>query len=59
MRDRRHTGERRSHDSRTERAWRQSRRCLPDRRLNNIKVEWIPINHINIHPATRLVFSRR
>jgi hypothetical protein len=59
MRDRRHTRERRGHDAQNERAWRHSRRSQPDRRLNNIKVEWIPINHINIHPATRLVFSRK
>jgi hypothetical protein len=59
MRDRRHTEERRSYDPQYERALRHSRRSQPDRRLNNIKVEWIPINHINIHPATRLVFSRQ
>jgi hypothetical protein len=34
------------------------RRCLPDRRLNNISAEWVPINHVNIHPVTRLVFSK-
>ncbi len=36
-----------------------NRRLRPDRRLNSISAEWIPLEHINIHPATRLVFSKR
>ena len=35
-----------------------NRRFRPDRRLNSIQVEWIPLDKINIHPATRMVFSR-
>jgi hypothetical protein len=37
------------------------RRVRPDRRLNNISVEWIPFNEINNHPTTRDAFcsSRR
>jgi hypothetical protein len=58
MNDRRKTIERRANDQQQDRLFKCNRRAQPDRRLNNIKVEWIPINHINIHPVTRLVFSR-
>ncbi|MEN8206290.1 MAG: hypothetical protein ABFS24_09780 [Pseudomonadota bacterium] len=58
MNDRRQMTERRGNDQRQDRLFMCNRRAQPDRRLNNIKVEWIPINHISIHPATRLVFSR-
>ena len=36
-----------------------NRRLRPDRRLNSISWEWIPIENIKLHPVTRLVFSRR
>ncbi|MGB5439472.1 MAG: hypothetical protein WBN57_08220 [Gammaproteobacteria bacterium] len=36
-----------------------NRRQRPDRRLNSICAEWIPLEDIKLHPATRLVFSRR
>jgi hypothetical protein len=36
-----------------------NRRLRPDRRLNSISAEWIPMEDIKLHPATRLVFSRR
>jgi hypothetical protein len=36
-----------------------NRRIRPDRRLNSISLEWIPIENIKLHPVTRLVFSRR
>jgi hypothetical protein len=36
-----------------------NRRNRPDRRLKSISSEWIPMEHIKLHPATRLVFSRR
>jgi hypothetical protein len=35
------------------------RRVSPDRRLNNISVEWIPFSHIHVHPVARFVFGRR
>ena len=28
-------------------------RVQPDRRLNNISVEWIPISEVNLHPVLR------
>jgi hypothetical protein len=58
MKNRRKTIERRANDQQQDRLFKCNRRTQPDRRLNNIKVEWIPISHINIHPVTRLVFSR-
>ena len=35
-----------------------NRRVRPDRRLKSISAEWIPMEDIKLHPATRLVFSR-
>jgi hypothetical protein len=32
-------------------------RALPDRRLNSISVEWIPIDEINLHADLRTVFG--
>jgi hypothetical protein len=58
MNERRNTTERRGNDQQQDRLFKCNRRTQPDRRLNNIKVEWIPISHINIHPVTRLVFSK-
>jgi hypothetical protein len=37
-------------------AWANERRLRPDRRLNNISVEWIPFDEISIHPLTRDAF---
>jgi len=37
-------------------AWPNERRFQPDRRLNNISVEWIPFNEVNSHPSTRDIF---
>ena len=37
-------------------AWSNDRRLRPDRRLNNISVEWIPFNEVSIHPITRDAF---
>ena len=58
MSDRRNTTERRANDQQQDRLFKCNGRIQPDRRLNNILVEWIPISHINIHPMPRLVFSR-
>lgn len=58
LNNRRLKTERRNSDTELYCSLKRNRRIRPDRRLNNIKVEWIPIRHINIHPATRLVFSR-
>jgi hypothetical protein len=37
--------------------WSNERRFRPDRRLNNISVEWIPFNEVNTHPSTRGAFG--
>jgi hypothetical protein len=58
MNERRNTTERRGNDLQQDRLFKCNRRIQPDRRLNNIKVELIPISHINIHPVTRLVFNK-
>jgi hypothetical protein len=36
--------------------WPNDRRVRPDRRLNNISVEWIPFNEVYSHPITRDAF---
>ena len=41
---------------RQELAWPNERRLRPDRRLNNISVEWIPFTEVYIHPITRESF---
>jgi len=38
--------------------WRHDRRARPDRRLNNISVEWISFNEISLRPAIRESLSR-
>jgi hypothetical protein len=41
-------------DRRTrEQKWRHDRRVRPDRRLNNISVEWIPFSEVTSHPTIR------
>jgi hypothetical protein len=59
MNNRRKTTDRRGYDLQQDRMFKRNRRTQADRRLNNIKVEWIPIRYISLHPATRLVFSKR
>jgi len=41
---------------RQELTWPNERRLRPDRRLNNISVEWIPFNEVYFHPITRDAF---
>ena len=36
-----------------------NRRFRPDRRLNSITAEWIPMEDIMIHPAKRVVVNKR
>ncbi len=57
MKDRRKKTDRRLYGREQDRIDRCNRRMSPDRRLNNIRVEWIPLNHIHLHPKTRSVFS--
>jgi len=58
MNERRKPQDRRHNDLESERKGKCSRRISPDRRLNSISAEWIPINHIYLHPLTRNVFNK-
>lgn len=59
MKERREKRDRRANDYQQDRLFRCNRRIRPDRRLNSIAIEWIPMEHILLHPATRLVFNRK
>ena len=59
MKERRKHLDRRNFVLRDNRSAKCDRRYSPDRRLNSITAEWVPIRHVNIHPVTRLVFSKR
>jgi hypothetical protein len=37
-------------------SWPTDRRVRPDRRVNNISVEWIPFDEVNSHPITKDAF---
>jgi hypothetical protein len=52
MDDRRKLTDRRSFNTQQEKAYPNNRRRFPDRRLNNIAVEWVPLSHVHNHPAT-------
>jgi hypothetical protein len=56
MKDRRKTTDRREYDRNRDRTGSSNRRRFPDRRLNNIRVEWIPLEMIHAHPVTQRVF---
>ena len=58
MNERRIYDDRRNFAQKCQRSAKCDRRNSPDRRLNNISAEWVPINHVNLHPVTRLVFSK-
>jgi hypothetical protein len=57
MKDRRQLTDRRSYNTKQEQAYPNNRRRFPDRRLNNILAEWVPINRVHTHPATGSVFT--
>ena len=59
MRERREKTDRRANDYQQDQLFRCNRRIRPDRRLNSISIEWIPMEHILLHPTTRLVFNRK
>jgi hypothetical protein len=43
-----------------EQKWRHDRRVHPDRRLNNISVEWIPFSAVTLRPTIReALFCRK
>lgn len=53
MKNRRKIRDRRINVKSAERSGRSNRRIQPDRRLNNIAVEWIPFTHVRVHTLTR------
>jgi hypothetical protein len=57
MQERRETADRRGGIKNQGRCAKSNRRIAPDRRLNNIVVEWIPFNHLHLHPQTRQLFA--
>lgn len=56
MKERRKTGDRRGYDAKQDRVGPCNRRRFPDRRLNNIIVEWIPLEMVHAHPVTQRIF---
>ena len=42
-----------------EQRWRHDRRVRPDRRLNNISVEWIPFSEVASHSTIREALFKR
>jgi len=56
--ERRKSADRRAYDRQKDRTGKYNRRTSPDRRINNILVEWIPLNHVHVHPHTRSAFGR-
>jgi len=58
MRDRRKLTDRRSFDTKEEQTYPRNRRRFPDRRLNSISAEWVPLEHVYNHPATETLFTR-
>ena len=58
MKERRKQNDRRDFAIKDSRSAKCDRRYSPDRRLNNIDAEWVPIRHVNIHPITRRVFKK-
>jgi len=59
MQERRKKVDRRICGKQQDRADKCNRRISPDRRLNNIHVEWIPFNHIHLHPQINRLFTHK
>jgi hypothetical protein len=56
MKERRKKNDRRHYIAGKEGSPGNNRRRFPDRRLNSISVEWIPMGLAHAHPITRRVF---
>jgi len=56
MKERRKTMDRRTGSEKPELT--RNRRTHPDRRLNSIAVEWIPLEVVHAHPLTRKTFQK-
>jgi hypothetical protein len=57
MTERRDSRDRRAYVAARDKSHGNNRRRHPDRRLNNIMVEWIPMGHVHSHPVTRRLFE--
>ena len=57
LRNRRKTRDRRANNHRQDRLFGCNRRYRPDRRLNSIQVEWIPLDSIGRYSEARQVFG--
>jgi hypothetical protein len=57
MKERRKTHDRRIYHAIREKFSGNNLRRFPDRRLNNIVVEWIPMGLAHAHPVSRNVFQ--
>lgn len=57
MNDRRQVDDRRGNNYEQERLFPANRRHRPDRRLNSIAAEWIPMRLAHSHPLTQRVFG--
>lgn len=57
MKERRHRNDRRDYVAARDKSPGNNRLRHPDRRLNNIMVEWIPMGLVHTHPVTRRTFE--
>jgi hypothetical protein len=57
MKERRDSRDRRSYVAARDKSSGNNRRRYPDRRLNNIIAEWIPMGLVHSHPVTRRLFE--
>lgn len=58
MKERRHKNDRRTYKAAMDKSPGNNRRRHPDRRLNNIMVEWIPMGLVNSHPVSKHLFDK-
>ena len=58
MKERRKKADRRNNDLVRERTVFCNRRRFPDRRLNSILAEWIPMKMLKSHPASEYVLQQ-
>jgi len=57
MNNRRKTPDRRAYNHKQDLQFGCNRRYRADRRLNSIQAEWISMEQVRAHPATRLAFG--
>ncbi len=57
MKERRDKHDRRTYTAAMDKSPGQNRRRHPDRRLNNIAAEWIPMGLVHSHPVSKHLFA--